>query len=198
MRVRSGNREKSLVKKLLDHNETAFRELFDLYRNDVYAYGKSILKYNDYAEEIVQDVFLKIWLNREKLNPDLSFKSYVFTITRNLAINFLQKAANDHKLRNEIFYMSRQSCNHAENTIDDAYYNRIKQEAIAILPPKRRRIFELSRNQGMSYEEISKELGISVSTVKNQMSSALETIRNFLFAHSDLTFVLFLSVLGAL
>ncbi|MBC9796553.1 RNA polymerase sigma-70 factor [Sinomicrobium sp. FJxs] len=174
----------------MEHREAAFRKLFDLYRHDIYAYGKSILKHDEYAEEIVQDVFLKIWLNREKLDPELSFRSYIFAITRNLAINFLHKAANDARLREEVFYKSQESYNPAENNIDAAYYDRIKQQAIDILSPRRRQIFELSRNRGMSYEEISKELGISVSTVKNQMSAALETIRNFLFAHSDLTLII--------
>ncbi len=72
--------EKLLVKELMVGNEKAFRKLFDAYRNDVYAYSVSLIKTSALAEEIVQDVFLQIWKHRKGLNPDLSFKSYVFTM----------------------------------------------------------------------------------------------------------------------
>ncbi|WP_268224633.1 RNA polymerase sigma-70 factor [Sinomicrobium oceani] len=196
MHAKENSREVALVKELTKHSEAAFRRLFEMYSHEVFAYGKSILRYDVYAEEMVQDVFLKIWLNRATLNPELSFRSYIFTITRNLAINFLHRAANDHKLRREIFYGRQEVYNQGENRMDDAYYKKIELLAIAKLPPKRRRIFELSRKEGKSYEEISNELGISVSTVKNQMSSALETIRNFLFSHGDVTFIIVFLLFG--
>jgi len=181
---------KLLVTALMVGNEKAFSELFNIYCNDVYAYSLSMLKNQALAEEIVQDVFLNIWLHRDRLNADLSFKSYVFTITRNLTFNLISKVANSHKLKEEVFYVSQKSYSPIEDIIDDADYDAIKQKAIEQLPPKRRAIFEMSRNEEMSYEEISKELNISVSTVKGQMSKALADIRDFLETHGDVTLLI--------
>ena len=149
-----------------------------------------MLKNTALAEEIVQDVFLNIWLHRDRLNPDLSFKSYVFTITRNLTFNLISKVANSDKLKEEVFYTSQKSYSPIEDTIAEADYEAIRTQAIEQLPPKRRMIFEMSRNREMSYEEISKELNISVSTVKGQMSKALAEIRNFLETHGDVTLLI--------
>lgn len=182
--------EKLLVQQLMAGNNKAFRQLFDTYRNDVYAYSISMLKTKVLAEEIVQDVFLKIWQHRDRLNPDLSFKSYVFTITRNLTFNLISKVANNRKLKEEVFYESQKSYSPIEDKIAEADYEIIKIKAIDQLPPKRKIIFEMSRNAGKSYDEISKELNISVSTVKGQMSKALATIKDFLQKHGDVTLLI--------
>jgi RNA polymerase sigma-70 factor (ECF subfamily) len=181
---------KLLVLEFMEGNEKAFNELFNMFCNDVYAYSLNMIKNKVLAEEIVQDVFLNIWLHRDRLNPDLSFKSYVFTITRNLTFNLISKVANSQKLKEEIFYTSQKSYSPIEDIIDDADYNVIKNKAIEQLPPKRRIIFEMSRNKEMSYEEISKELNISVSTVKGQMSKALAEIRSFLETHGDVALLI--------
>ncbi|WP_245683116.1 RNA polymerase sigma-70 factor [Flavobacterium glycines] len=179
-----------MVTELMVGNEKAFSALFTIYCNDVYAYSLSMLKNEVFAEEIVQDVFLNIWLHRDRLNPDLSFKSYVFTITRNLTFNLISKVANSHKLKEEVFYTSQKSYSPIEDIIAEADYDAIKNKAIEQLPPKRRIIFEMSRNREMSYEEISKELNISVSTVKGQMSKALADIRDFLETHGDVALLI--------
>lgn len=186
---------KLLVIELMEGNEKAFNELFNMFYNDVYAYSLSMLKNEVLAEEIVQDVFLNIWLHRDRLNYDLSFKSYVFTITRNLTFNLISKVANSNKLKEEVFYSSQKSYSPIEDSIAEADYDVIKNMAIEQLPPKRRLIFEMSRNKEMSYEEISKELNISVSTVKGQMSKALAEIRDFLETHGDV--VLLISLLSS-
>ena len=170
-------------------NERAFRRLFDTYRPHIQAYSLSLLKSDLNANEIVQDVFLKVWLNREQLNPELSFKSYVFTIAKNTSFNFMQKAANDRKLREEIFYKSQKWHDPIETSIREEEFEQIRTKAIEELPPKRKRIFKMSREEEKSYEEISMELGISISTVKNQMSKSLTTLRTYLLAHGH-TFLL--------
>lgn len=190
--------DKLLIKKLKCHNEEAFRKLYDLYKGDVYAYSRSFLKQDSFAEEIVQEVFLKIWINRTNLDEDLNFKSYLFTITRNLTLNFLRKAANDKHLMAEVFYHRPISSNPIEHKILEDDFERIKQEAISMLPPRRKRIFEMSRFEGKSYEEISSELDISISTVKNQMSKALETMREFLRANGDITVMIAFILAGIL
>ena len=182
--------EKLLVKQFMQGNEKAFSTLFNTYRDDVYAYSVSMLKTPILVEGIVQDVFLNIWEQKDRLNPNLSFKSYVFTITRNLTFNLISKVANNRKLKEEVFYTSQKAYSPIEDKIAEAEYEIIKNKAIEQLPPKRRIIFKMSRNKGMSYKEISSELNISVSTVKGQTSKALATIREFLRTHGDVALLI--------
>lgn len=184
--------EKLLVNELRVGNHKAFRKLFDTYRNDLYKFSLSMIHSKTYAEEIVQDVFLKVWLKRATLNPDLSFKAFLFTITRNKTIKFLKKAANNRKLCEEVFYTSQKISNTTERTIRESELELLKNDALNKLPPKRLLIFEMSRNEGKSYDKIAEELSISPHTVRNQMSKALETIRTSISENKDIAFVLIL------
>jgi RNA polymerase sigma-70 factor (family 1) len=179
--------EQLLVSELKNGNEKAFRKLYDFYHQDIYGYSISLLKSKELAEENVQDVFLKIWLRRENLNLEQSFKSFLFTIARNQAFNLLNKAANDVLLKEEVFYTSEKSHAEGDFSIREEDCKKLKKQAIKQLPPKRKRIFKMSRKQGKTYEEIGEELGISVNTVKNQMSKALESMRLFFQAHDGFT-----------
>ncbi|WP_339707911.1 RNA polymerase sigma-70 factor [uncultured Kriegella sp.] len=193
--VTGGKSERQLVIALSNGNERAFRVLFEMYRHDVYSYSFSLLKSSANAKEIVQDVFMKVWLHRSNLNPDLSFKSFVFTITKNLSFNFLQKAVNDKNLRFAIFQKSQQYYNPIDRQIKEEEYELIRKKAIDGLSPKQRIIFNMSREESKSYQEISCELGISVSTVKNHMSKSLALVRTFLQANADFTLVIVLWLL---
>ncbi|WET04992.1 RNA polymerase sigma-70 factor [Flavobacterium sp. YJ01] len=178
--------EKLLVSELKNGNEKAFRQLFDLYYQDIYGYSISLLKSKEAAEENVQDVFMKVWLNRENLNIEQSFKAYIFTIARNQAFNVLNKAANEILLKEAVFYESQKSHEYGDYSIREADCKKLQKQAIKQLPPKRRQIFKMSRKKGMSYEEISQELGISINTVRNQMSKALESMRGFFQLHDEI------------
>ena len=182
-----------LVKGLINGNEKAFRKLFDSYSNDLYKFSLSMVCSKTYAEEIVQDVFMKVWIKRESLNPEMSFKSYIFTITRNKSIKFLKKAANNRKLREEIFYKNQKFINSTDLYVRELELEFLKKEALDKLSPRRRLIFEMSRNENKSYEDIANELGISISTVRNQMSKSLEILRDFILKNKDigLGFLLF-------
>lgn len=184
--------DKLLLQQLIAGNEQAFLTIFNAYRKEVYAYSLSILKSQTYAEEIVQEVFLKIWIKRNDLDVSLELKPYIIVITKNMCLNFLKKAAYDNKMREEIFYQSQKSFNPIYNQIREKELKRIQKKALDLLPPRRRLIFEMSRNEGKSYKEISQELGISINTVKSQMNKALETLRIFLLKNSDISFTLLL------
>ena len=184
--------EKLIVKQIISGNEKAFRKLFDTYRDDLYKFSLSMVYSKVYAEEIVQDVFLKLWEKRETLDTELSIKAYLFTIARNKNISFLKKAANNKKLREEIFYKSQKFLNTTERYVREKDLEIIKEKALNLLPPRRRLIFEMSRNDEKSYQEIAEELGISKNTVRNQMSIALETLRNFLLKNNDISIALVL------
>lgn len=176
-----------LIGELNNNNEHAFRQLFNYYYQDIYGYSVSLLKSKELAEENVQDVFLKVWVHRAILDPEKSFKSYVFTVARNQAFNLLNKAANDAVVREEIFYGSQEFHDEGDYALREKDCKKLRKQALRQLPPKRKKIFKMSRKHGKSYEEISVELGISINTVKSQMSKALQTLRIFFRAHDEFT-----------
>ncbi|RXG31467.1 RNA polymerase sigma factor [Leeuwenhoekiella palythoae] len=184
-----------MVQKLAKGDERAFKFLYNKYYNDVYRFSLSLLKSSANAEEILQDVFLQCWLNRGYLDHKKSFKSYLFTCVRNAAFNALKKKAYENKLKSSLELKIESSANTTENNLITEDYNRLRIKAIDSLPPKRKLIFEMSRKEGMSYEDISRELNLSISTVKNQMSKALENIRTYLHMNSDLPIGVLLLVL---
>ncbi|WP_082706580.1 RNA polymerase sigma-70 factor [Flavobacterium sp. TAB 87] len=183
-----------LVNQLMVGNHLAFRTLFDTYRNDLYRFSLSMVHSSTYAEEIVQDVFLKVWIKRESLNPEMSFKAYLFTITKNKTLKFLKKAANNRKLREEVFYTSQKITNVTEHYIREAELEIIKQKALDKLSPKRLLIFEMSRNEGKSYDTIAEELSLSPHTVRNQMSKALESLRSSLLENKNINLILLMAL----
>lgn len=187
--------DKILVSQLASNSEKAFRCLFDKYHQDIYRFSKSILKIDALAQEIVQEVFLKVWLNASDLNPDLDFKSYIFTIARNLSLNALRASVNNRRLTEEIFYHNAGTASAADEILVDEELENIRIKAIESLPAKRKEIFLLSRHEGKTYNEISDELGISISTVKVQMSKALETLKKYIQIHGDLTIIFLIYLL---
>ncbi|MFA9388846.1 MAG: RNA polymerase sigma-70 factor [Prolixibacteraceae bacterium] len=181
------------VTELSHGDEAAFRYLFEYYYRDVQAYSIRFVKDNAFAEEITQDVFVKLWTHRENLKAELSFEAFIFTITRNMCFNFLKKAAHERKLATKIFLNEWTESTSSDYNLIDLEYEQIGQRAVKNLPPRCRQVYNLSRNQGKSYDEISDELGISPNTVKNQMSKALGLMRDFLTANSDIVFLLLAS-----
>ena len=125
----------------------------------------------------MQEVFLKIWKNREKLDPSLSFNAYIITIAKNYIFNCMKKKANEHYYKH---YLSNRDNvdNQTENKIIFTDYQEITQDCINKLPPRRKQIFLLRRESGLSIEEIADKLNISQSTVENQMNKAIKTIRS--------------------
>lgn len=184
-----------LVTKLKTGDDRAFKKLFDKYQNDIFTYALGLVKSKVYAQEVVQDVFVKVWLKRATLKPELSFKSFLFKIAKNLSFNFLVKAANEQRLQRDVFYRAVTSYSPVEDLILGKEYELLKQRAINRLPLKRKRIFEMSRNEGKSYQDISTELGIAKQTVKNQMSQALCSITSYLESYGEITLGLVLPFL---
>lgn len=187
--------EKELVKRLKNSDQSAFREIFYRYKDKLLSYCFRYTKSEAIAEEIIDDVLVKIWTNREYINPDLSFNNYLYTITRNHSLNFLKKAASNASLRENLFYYFEQCHCRPEDQLIYNDLTHIAEEAIASLPPQRRLIYQMSRKQAMSYEEIANHLGISKYTVKNQLVKALKSIRIYLSTHTEMDICLIYALL---
>jgi len=177
-----------LVKALSKGNVLAFNTLFKRYGQRLYRFAHGYLKSDAESEEIVQEVFSKVWETRSKLKHDLSFKSYLFTIAFNvIKKHFRAKAYLSEYFRNEMFD------DLDLRTTQDINYNSLKSylsKIVDTLPERRREIFIKSRFEGLSIEEIAREFDISHKTVENQITTALKYIRSYL-KREDLQVVLF-------
>jgi len=170
--------EQDLVKALSKGEIKAFNDLFQLYGNRIYRFSMGYLKSQSEAEELVQDVFLKIWEKRAELKDYLSFKAYLFTIAYNLIRKHFTNKALMHK------YLEGQIIDDLDfDTTQNIDYQSTKKLIDAIvdqLPPKRKTVFIMSRFEGFTVNEIAKELGTSPKTVENQLGEALKFVREHL------------------
>ncbi|MCX8490081.1 MAG: RNA polymerase sigma-70 factor [Cyclobacteriaceae bacterium] len=171
--------EKQVVELLIKGQSEAFRQLFNRYRNEIFTYSCKISKRREFAEEIVQDVFMIVWQKREGLNPDLPIAPYLYTITQNISFNFLKKAANETRLKKEVFYRSQKDFRPEWGT-DHKDTLFLIGKAVTLLPARQREIFLLSRDEMKSHDEISDLLRISKNTVKDQIFKALKFIKLYL------------------
>ena len=161
---------------LKDGNLWAFNELFDRYGKRLHRFAVAYLKSTENAEEIVQEVFLKIWNNREEISPDKSFESYLFTIAKNGILNTIRKS------KSEQAYLNFAKLNPGKNVLldEELDFNELERaykNAVDQLSPRRKEIFLLSRVHSLSNAEIAEKMNISVKTVENQMTSALAEVR---------------------
>lgn len=180
-----------LVRLLKKGNVAAFDSLFEVYSVRLYCFALKYLKNETDAEELVQEVFIKIWENRKSLKSELSFRSYLFTISLNhIRKHFNKKATTLRYLGSLQSDLSPQSQQALINEDYETLMRRIN-EIIEEMPPRRREIFIKSKIDGKSSKQIAAELGISSGTVDNQVSEAIhqlrlrlknETILYFLFA----------------
>jgi len=168
---------RDLVKFLTEGNEAAFEALYHLYSRRLALFLIKLLKSEDLACEVLQDVFVKVWNNRKNIDPAQSFRSYLFRIAENCVHDFFRKAARDKKLQEALIRNTCKDYNPVEDTVYMKERNRLLREAIEALPPKRRQIFQSVKIEGRSYEEVSHMLHVSVSTINDHIVKATKSIR---------------------
>ena len=158
-------------------DRAAFEALFRSHYSKLCGYANNFLKDPDASEEIVQEVMFKIWVNRDSLQITTSIQSYLFRAVRNGCMNLLKhlEVREDYRTWNKT--ISFEPGVSPEDGIIVSELEQKIREAIDRLPLERRKVFILSRYDGLSYAEIADKLGISVKTVENQMGKALKTLR---------------------
>jgi RNA polymerase sigma-70 factor, ECF subfamily len=160
----------------------AFYQLYERYSRRLYGFVLRYMKSETYAEEIVQEVFIKIWESRNKIDVYSSFESFLFTVAYNAIISQFRKRTKEKKYLEHL--KSLQQVETAPNLTDEIYFNELSEKVQALmneLTPRQREIFQLSREEGLTHEEIAKKLDISVNTVKKHITNTLA----FLKSHID-------------
>lgn len=177
--------EKDLLIRLKQGNDDAFQEIYHLHSARLYNNLLRLVKSEELAMDLLQDLYIKLWNGRASIDIDKSIGAYLFSIAKNLAIDFFRRAARETTLQNHLMAVGTELYNH----VDDAFFHKetsaILKDAIEALPPQQQKIFNLCKMEGKSYEEAAAILGISPATVGNQLVRALKSVRSAMMNSQD-------------
>lgn len=183
--------DKELAKLLASNSEEAFCELYIRYKDKLWQYAYHLLKSAEETDDIIQEVFIRLWEVRNFINPELSFSSFIYTMTRNRIMNYFRDVDIKQQVEKALLLKRKVKEESIEANLITAEYQKILLDAISQLPPQRKRIFNMSRMDNLSYKEIALQLGISVNTVQEHISEALRFIKTYFFKHSDIILTVF-------
>lgn len=174
---------------------SSLEQLFMRYYDALVRFVVPILKDEDASRDTVQEVFTRIWEKREKLQDDTRIKSYLYMAVRNQAINVLRKEERVQWVNEEqeMEAMAPREESTMKKVEEKDLQSRL-QKALDAIPPKCRQVFELSRFEGMSYQQIAEAMEISIKTVENQMSKALQIMRKELLPYLKFLILLWFGV----
>jgi len=167
--------DKYLFEQIKAGSKPDFDALFRLYYNDLCRFAVFLSCSSEDAEEIVQELFFKLWLNRKNIQIKTSAKSYLFASVRNAVLNSLKHEQIKNKYIEAEKYGYSNTCNDDLN-VNEEIYKKI-DEVIEQMPEKRREVFKLCKIEAYKYKEIAEKLNISVKTVENHMGEALKFLR---------------------
>ncbi|MGB3585893.1 MAG: RNA polymerase sigma-70 factor [Tunicatimonas sp.] len=183
----------SLVKRFIQGNPKAFRRIFDALHAQVYAFSLKITKSPTEAEEVTQQVFIRLWEKRHLVDASRSLENYLYTITRNCAYNHLKQQANRAQQLPLSNLWINDSTTVTEDDLSLSECQKLTNELINSLPEKRQIIYKMHFEEGYLPTEIATVLGVSVATVKSQLTKATKTIKGFLLSYRSASIILLLA-----
>lgn len=191
MPIRPLHNENEILGKIANGDTRAFSCLFDSYYKHLGQYVYRVTESAEAAEEIVQDVFVKIWAKRQDLTAIESFTNYLFIITRNRTYRFLKERASAHIKQQEWERQYQEEFHLPDNVSPEENLCLVIDRLIEKLPPQQKKVYELSRVGLLKHSEIAEMLSISTETVKKHIMAANKFIKENLSEKNDLVFLLF-------
>ncbi|WP_439882598.1 RNA polymerase sigma factor [Pontibacter sp. MBLB2868] len=182
------------VTALKNGDEAAFAFLYRRYEAKLYTFAYKLTHDATEAEEVVQEVFLKVWEKRASLDSSQNFDGFLFTIAKNLVYNKAKQRAYHFAFQKYVAAYESNICHHTENKLEFEELKALLEQIYTSLPPVRRKVFIMSRLQGLSNTEIATELNTSTSNIENHLNKALNFIRQKLRGH-EVVYVILLSFL---
>jgi RNA polymerase sigma-70 factor (ECF subfamily) len=195
--LHSPQEEKDILLEWLEGNEHAFEKIYQLYSPRLFGKLLKLVKSDVHAGEILQDVFVKLWEHRKFIDPEKSFRSFLFKIAENKVYDFFRKAARAKNMESQLIALSSANYVVIEEFRSGDENLALLQKAIESLPPQRQQVFQLCKLEGKSYKEVSELMGISVSTISDHIVKGTKSIREYFdkYNHSLVVFFIFLLTL---
>jgi RNA polymerase sigma-70 factor (ECF subfamily) len=172
--------DRSLFVKIAEGDETAFSQLFRNYIPILHSFFKGMTKSEDAAEELIQETFLRIWLHRDRLPAIQQPRAWIYRVATNGCYVYLRKKRYEKKMKQDLYDPTQDMEMNTAHRVSIREIESLMAQAVNRLPPQRRRIYYMSRVQGMNIPGIAAELAISPNTVKNTLVTCLAFIRDFL------------------
>lgn len=186
-----------LLLQLRQGQEPAFNKLYLTYGKSLYRKINAIVKDEFIADELLQDLFLKVWEKRTDLKPEHSFTAFLYTVANNLVYDYFRKVSKDKRLHARLLINAVDYYMQTEENLIGKETSAIIQQAIDKLSDHRRRVFTLCKIEGKSYQEAADLLGISVATVNSHMVNSIRFIKEFLYKNQEFGVALIIaSMLG--
>ena len=170
----------------------AFEWLYNTYKHQLAGNLFKLVKASDIAEDILHDVFVKVWENRTKIDPERSFEGYIYRIAANMVADFYRKISKDRNYQEYLIAIQETVYQHIDELLENKYRRELIDKALTELPPKCRTVFQLCKIEGRSYEEVSNLLQISPNTISNHLNRANKKILLFLQNPVNLPYFLLL------
>ena len=169
--------EQLLLRQLREGDMASYEILFHRYYPTFFAFAKGMLKDEGAAEDIIQNVFMKIWIHREALVETMSIKNYIYVLSKREVFNHLRAKYNTHVVLTEDMMTLEHPSEHEETQSDYRELREAVQNVIDAMPPKRKSVFCLSRFKSLTNQEIADKLGISIRTVEKHIELALRAFK---------------------
>lgn len=170
--------EKELLRRLREGDEFAFKELYETYAPRLAAKLIQLLRSEDLAEDLLQDLFIKIWEVRQTINPELSFGALLYKMATNLSKNVYRRNVYDQLMHKQI--NPDEGHNPIEASLNQSEAKKLLQAALNKLTPRQREVYVMHKIDGLSYQEIGRKLNISASAINHHIQEANKQLRNIL------------------
>lgn len=175
-------------------DEQAFTELFHEYTPKLLPFITKLTRNETMARELVQETFLQLWVNREALDKIENPNSWIYRIASNLSLNWLKIHGNRRRILQTV--PLKDTADSLSDILDSKELDLIIQKAVSLLPEKRQEVYRLSREQGLSHQQICDQLGIAPYTVKNQIGQALKFIQEYISKETGLSIITIMILFG--
>ena len=195
MKHLKANDLQTLLLELKQDNESAFNRLYLAYGKLLYKKINWVVKNHSVADELLQDLFLKVWEKRQDIKPEQSFISFLHKVANNLVYDYFRKIAKNKRLHAYLLMNAMEHYLQTEEKLIEKETSAIIQNAIAKLSEPRRKVFQLCKIEGKSYQETAEILGITVSTVNSHMVNSIRFIKKCLYKNQEITTIIVISAI---